>query len=108
MRDTRLFSLSDAKTIVRQVIDHAPPVRDWHHEALVDHAYQTGTATRQRVRLVAKGLAKRVHESSSEVKKAGRDIIRGVGASAALRLSKKLHEVASKIESKANKIKAAK
>jgi hypothetical protein len=98
MSNSRLFSLHEFKSSAREILDDKRNLRDEWHETLADHA---GTATRQRMRLVAKGLASHLHDTAKEIKVRGRYAVGQVSARMALLASRKLITIAKRIERKA-------
>src|SRR5450830_313403 len=84
--------------LVNKVIVH--PHHD--HETLADQAKQIGTTTRYRFKLIVKGAAQELHTSLSHARYAG-DLIKGnFQHNIAMLTSRKLNEIADKIEKKAN------
>lgn len=85
-----------------------PSPRAWHNrewqETWSDYASHTGTSARQRIKLVAKGLAQRLKASAKDVELSGRRQVKKIGVRAALLASHTLLEIASRIERRARKI----
>lgn len=79
------------------------PGREWQ-ETWADYASHTGTAARQRIKLVAKGLASRLQETAKDVRLNGRRRAKKIGLRAALLASHKLVEIASRIERRVKKL----
>ncbi len=73
--------------------------------ALVEHGRRTGTGTGERVRGVAEDLGNKVRATVQEAKVAGERAAREVGSRVALLASRKLSEIAAKIEAKAQSLK---
>ena len=81
----------------------ARPGRE-RQETWADFASHTGTAARQRIKLVAKGLVSRLQETAKDVRFTGRRRVKKLGLRAALLASHKLVEVASRIERRVKKL----
>lgn len=81
----------------------ARPVRG-HQETWADYASHTGTAARQRIKLVAKGLASRLQQTAKDVRLNGRRRVKKISIRAALLASHKLVEIASRIERRVKKL----
>ncbi len=61
MRKSRLFSLHEFTSSARGIVGGTTRnARDEWHETLAGHAHHVGTGTRQRVRLIATGLARKI------------------------------------------------
>lgn len=73
-------------------------------ETWADYASHTGTAARQRIKLVAKGLTSRLQETAKDVRFNGRRRVKQIGLRAALFASHKLVEIASRIECRVKKL----
>ncbi|HWU83431.1 MAG TPA: hypothetical protein VN063_08065 [Methylophilaceae bacterium] len=73
-------------------------------ETWFDYASHTGTAARQRVKLVAEGLAERLKHSAGQVQRKGRQKVKRIGLHAALAASHKLVDLASRIERRLNRL----
>lgn len=73
--------------------------------ALAEHARRTGTGTGERVREVAEDLGNRLRATAQEASDAGIHAAREIGSRVALLASRKLAEVAEKIEQKAQALK---
>jgi hypothetical protein len=81
----------------------ARPEREWQ-ETWSDYASHTGTASRQRLKLVAKGLAHRLQESARDARQSGRRTVKRIGIRAALMASHKLMQIAGRIERRVQKL----
>jgi len=86
--------------VVNRVIDHTNHVP----ETLADHAKQIGTSATQRLKLIAKGAAQEIHTSVFNARHAGQQIKGKLQRNIAMLASRKLNEIADKIEQKANAI----
>jgi hypothetical protein len=86
--------------VVNRVIYHK------HHdpETLSDHAKQIGTSARQRLKLIAKGAAQEIHTSVANARSAGQQMKCKLQRDIAILTSRKLNQIANKIEQKANAI----
>lgn len=73
--------------------------------ALAEHARRTGTGTGERVREVAEDLGNRLRATAQQASDAGLNAAREIGSRVALLASRKLVEVAEKIEQKAQALK---
>jgi len=92
------------RAVVNKVIHQA----DDRHETLAEYTQQLGTSARHRIRLVAKGVAYEIHTSITHVQhtaKQMRSQMKGkIQRNIALLASRKLNEIAGRIEQKANAI----
>lgn len=73
--------------------------------ALAEHARRTGTGTGERVKDVAEDLGNRLRATAQQASDAGIHAAREIGSRVALLASRKLVEVAEKIEQKAQALK---
>lgn len=73
--------------------------------ALVGHARRMGTGTGERVRAVAEALANRLRATAHQAGDASKQAAREVGSRVALLASRKLTEIAQRIERKAHALK---
>lgn len=73
--------------------------------ALAEHARRTGTGTGERVKEVAEDLGNRLRATAQQASDAGIHAAREIGSRVALLASRKLAEVAEKIEQKAQALK---
>jgi len=73
--------------------------------ALAEHARRTGTGTGERVKDVAEDLGNRLRATAQQASDAGIHAAREIGSRVALLASRKLAEVAEKIEQKAQALK---
>ena len=107
MSGHRSLSMTGHKAGMKTHPLHLSP-RAWHNrewqETWSDYASHTGTSARQRIKLVAKGVAERLKGSVKEVKLTGRRQARKIGVRAALLASHTLLEIATRIERRARKI----
>lgn len=105
MSKSRLFPLHEFKSNARGILDDtARNARDEWHETIADHARHVGTGTRQRVRLIATGLASRLHDTAEKFTVRGRHAARQTGVRMALLVSGKLITIAESIEVKVGAI----
>lgn len=73
--------------------------------ALAEHARRTGTGTGERVRAVAEELSSRLRATAQQAGEAGRHAAREIGSRVGLLASRKLVEIADKIQQKAQALK---
>lgn len=73
--------------------------------ALAEHARRTGTGTGERVRVVAEELGSRLRATAQQASEAGRHAAREIGSRVGLLASRKLVEIADKIQQKAQALK---
>jgi hypothetical protein len=99
MSNNRHFSLHESKARTHEIRDNARNVREAWHETFGRH-----TGTRQRVRLIAHGLASYLHDTAKDIKVRGRHAAKQVGVRMALLASHKLITIAERIERKARVI----
>ena len=99
MSNSRHFSLREPKAHTHEIRDDARNVREARHETLASH-----TGTRQRVRLIAHGLASYLYDTAKDIKVRGRHAAKQVGVRMALLASHKLITIAERIERKARVI----
>lgn len=104
MSNSRLFPLHEYKSSAHEILDDTRDVRDEWHETLAGHACHIGTGARQRVRLVAAGLARRLHDTAEKATLRGRHAVSQASARMALRASRELITMAERIERKARAI----
>jgi len=97
--------LRGIRAIAHEVIEHAPHHRHEWQETLADHARHLGTSTGQRVRLVTHALLEEAHGTASRIKNKGKRMQRNVRANVILFASRKLVDLAERLEKKAKEIK---
>jgi hypothetical protein len=73
--------------------------------AMVEHARRAGTGTGERVNATAENVSNRLRAAVEGAKSAGEQAARQIGSRVALLASRKLSEVAAKIEAKAEALK---
>lgn len=104
MSNSRFLSLHEIQLNARKISHGRPHLHDLWHETLADQAEYLGGTPRQRMKLIARELASRLHSSITEAKSASRSAIKQAGVSLALRTSRKLVRLAEKIEQKAHAV----
>jgi hypothetical protein len=93
---------------VSRVAQEAHGLVNQEMTAMAEHARRTGTGTGERVKAVAEELANRLRSTAQEAGDAGKRAAREVGSRVALLASRKLADIAAKIEEKALAIKSEK
>ncbi|HSH98216.1 MAG: hypothetical protein ACAH07_04240 [Methylophilaceae bacterium] len=99
---------ANASKAVHAVLNKVIHQADHSHETLAEHAQQIGTSAKHRMRLVAKGFAQEIQNSIMHVRDTSKQMTGQMTSKAkrkiALLASRKLNEIANRIEQKANAI----
>jgi hypothetical protein len=98
MSNSRLFPLRKFKSRGHEIFDSKHHTRDELHELF---ARRTGAGRRPRVRLIASGLARHLHDTAEKAKVRGRSALKQISVRMALLASHKLITIADRIERKA-------
>jgi DNA-binding ferritin-like protein len=105
---TGLNLRANASKAVHAVLNKVIHQADHSHETLAEHAQQIGTSAKHRMRLVAKGFAQEIQNSIMHVRDTSKQMTGQMTSKAkrkiALLASRKLNEIANRIEQKANAI----
>ncbi|MCB5191166.1 class I SAM-dependent methyltransferase [Methylobacillus arboreus] len=92
--------LEDARR--REMLHHLSP--EEMEQTLAEYARHLKLGSRERARLMAESIARRIHGTGSRLKRAGKQAVKHVGSKVAHAASHKLMEVAARIEQRAKRL----
>lgn len=93
-------NLDDARR--REVLHHLSP--EEMEQTLAEYASHFRLGSREKARLLAGSVVRRIHGTGSRLKRAGKQAVKHVGAKVAHAASHKLKEVAARIEQRADRL----